>query len=176
MAKCIIPSMTIGIWGIMRIQLATVLTIIVVIAAIRSAYYFLASNNQPSPLAKDPPLVELNLAPSGALNATQGGVTSVNVTFTSLNMSETAIPLGLVLQAYNNEPWNSSINKEELFSSTFTLNPVVLKSNETKTSVLTLHVAEDVPIGKYAFLVELGNTQIHHVLGATLELTVAPSP
>ena len=176
MAKCIIPSTTIGIWGIMRIQLATVLTIIIVIVAIISAYIFIASNSQPSPLSKPLPLVELNLAPSGSLNATQGGVTSVNVTLTSLNMSETAIPLSLVLQAYNNEPWDSSINKEALFSSTFTLNPVVLKSNETKTSVLTLHVAEDVPIGKYAFLVELGNTELHHVLGATLELTVAPSP
>jgi uncharacterized membrane protein len=159
----------------MRKQLATVLTIIIVIVAITSAYIFLASNSQQSPLSKPPPLVELNLAPSGTLNATQGGVTSVNVTLTSLNMSETSIPLSLVMQAYNNEPWNASITKEELFSSTFTLNPVVLQSNETKTSVLTLHVAENVPTGKYAFLVELGNTEIHHVLGATLELNVAPS-
>jgi uncharacterized membrane protein len=160
----------------MRKQLATVLTIIIVIVAITSAYIFVASNGPPSPLSKPLPLVELNLAPSGSLNVTQGGVTSVNVTLTSLNMSETTIPLSLVLQAYNNEPWNASITKEELFSSTFTLNPVVLEVNETRTSVLTLHVAEDVSTGKYAFLVELGNTEIHHVLGATLELNVAPSP
>jgi len=157
-------------------QLAAVLAIIIVIVAIISAYYFLESNSQHSSLSKPLPLVELNLAPSGSLNATQCGVTSINVTFTSLNMSETSIPLSLVLQGYDNKLWDSSVPKEGLFSSTFSLNPVVLKSNETKTSVLTLHVAEDVPIGKYAFLVELGNTQIHHVLGATLELTVAPSP
>ena len=157
----------------MRIQLAAVLAIIIVIVAIISAYYFLESNSQQSSLSKPLPLVELNLTPSGSLNATQGGVTSVNVTFTSLNMSETSIPLSLVLQGYDNELWDSSVSKEALFSSTFSLNPVVLKSNETKTSVLTLHVAEDVPIGKYAILVELGNTQIHNVLGATLEVTVA---
>lgn len=169
----IIPSTTIRVWGIMRTQLAAVLTVIIVIAAIVSAYYFLESNSQPSSLSKPLPLVDLKLAPSGSLNATQGGVTSVNVTLTSLNMSETTMPLSLVLQAYNDESWDSSVSKEGMFSSTFSLNPVVLPSNETKTSVLTLHVAEDVPTGKYTFLVELGNTQIHNVLGATLEVTVA---
>ena len=157
----------------MRTQLAAVLTIIIVIAAVISAYYFLESNSRRSSPSKASPSVEVNLAPSGSLNATQGGVTSVNVTLTSLNMSETSIPLSLVLQAYDNEPLVSSIDKEDLFSSTFSVNPIVLKTNETETSVLTLHVAEDVPIGKYAFLVELGNTQIHNVLGATLEVTVA---
>lgn len=173
MPKCIIPSTTIGTWGIMRIQLVAVLTAIIVIAAIISAYYFLESNSHQSLPSKASPLVELNLAPSGSLNTTQGGVTSVNVTLTSLNMSETTIPLSLVLEAYDNEPLDSSVDKGDLFSSTFSLNPIVLQSNETKTSVLTLHVAEGVPIGKYAFLVELGNTQIHNVLGATLEVTVA---
>ena len=173
MAKCIIASTTIGICGIMRTQLAAVLTIIIVIAAVISAYYFLESNSRRSSPSKASPSVEVNLAPSGSLNATQGGVTSVNVTLTSLNMSETTIPLSLVLQAYDNEPLVSSIDKEDLFSSTFSVNPIVLKTNETETSVLTLHVAEDVPIGKYTFLVELGNTQVHNVLGATLEVTVA---
>jgi len=158
----------------MRIQLVAVLTAIIVIVAIVSAYYFLESNShQLSSPSKAPPLVGLTLAPSGSLNATQGGVTSVNVTLTSLNMSETTIPLSLVLEAYDNEPLDSSVDKGDLFSSTFSLNPIVLQSNETKTSVLTLHVAEGAPIGKYAFLVELGNTQIHNVLGATLEVTVA---
>jgi hypothetical protein len=168
--------MFIGIWGTMRTQLVAVLAIIIVMVTVISAYYFLESNSQPSPLSKPLPLVELNLAPSGSLNVSQGGVTSVNVTLTSLNMSETEIPLSLVLQAYNNEPWASPISKEELFSSTFTPNPIVLKSNETKTAVLTMHIGEDVPIGEYAFLVELGNAEIHHLVGATLELNVAPPP
>jgi hypothetical protein len=158
----------------MRIQVAAILTVIIVIVAILSAYYFLESDShQLSSLSKAPPLVDLTLAPSGSRNANQGGVASVNVTLTSLNMSETTIPLSLILQAYNNEPLDSLVDKEDLFSSTFSLNPIVLKANETKTSVLTLHVPEDVPRGKYTFLVELGNTQIHHVLGATLEVTVA---
>jgi hypothetical protein len=172
MAKCIIASTTIGLWGIMRTQIVAVLTIIIVIVATISAYYFLESNSHESSPSKASPL-ELNLAPSGILNTTQGGVTSVNVTLTSLNMSETSIPLSLVLQTYDNKPVDSSSDKEDLFSSTFSVNPIVLKTNETETSVLTLHVAEDVPIGKYAFLVELGNTQIHNVLSATLEVTVA---
>jgi hypothetical protein len=159
----------------MRIQLAAVLTAIIVIAAIVSAYYFLESNSHPSLPSKPLPLVEVDLAPSGNLNTTQGGVTSVNVTLTSLNMSETTIPLSLVLQAYDNNPLDSSTDKKALFSSTFSLNPIVLPSNETKTSVLTLHVAKEAPTGKYTFLVELGNSQITHISGATLKVTVAPS-
>jgi hypothetical protein len=174
MAKNIIPSTTIETWRIMRIQLAAVLTIIIVIAAILSAYYFIESNSQPASPSEAPPLLEISLAPSGSLNATQGGVTSVNVTFTSLNMSETSIPLSLVLQAYNNTLWDSSVDEEDLFSSTFSLNPVVLKSNETETSVLTLFVAEGAPTGKYTFLVELGNAQVHPVPSVTFELTVTP--
>jgi hypothetical protein len=173
MAKCIIASTTIGICGIMRTQLAAVLTTIIVIAAVISAYYFLESNSRRSSPSKASPSVEVNLAPSGSLNATQGGITSVNVTFTSLNMNETTIPLSLVLQGYDNKPLDYSINKEGLFSSTFSLNPVVLEANKTATSVLTLHVAEDASTGKYAFLVELGNTQIHEDLSAILEVNVA---
>jgi hypothetical protein len=177
MAKNIIPSTTIGIWGIMRIQLAAILTIIIVIVAILSAYFFLASNESlPESFSRDLPLIDANLAPSGQLNASQGGVASVNVTLTSLNMSETAIPLSLVLQAYNNTPLDSPTSHNELFSSTFTLNPIVLKSNETEASTLTLHVAEAAPTGKYTFLVEFGNSEVHHLVGATLELNVTPSP
>jgi hypothetical protein len=117
--------------------------------------------------------VEVNLAPSGSLNATQGGVKSVNVTLTSLNINETAIPLSLVLQDHDTESLDSSIDKEELFSSTFSLYPVVLKANKTPTSVLALDVTEDAPTGKYVFLVELGNTQIHEDLSDLLEVTVA---
>jgi hypothetical protein len=169
--------MSIGFWGIMQIKIATVLTIIVVIAAILSAYYFLASNEpKPQSFSRDLPLIDINLAPSGQLNATQGGVTNVNITLTSLNMSKTSIPLSLVLQAYDNKPLDSPISNSELFSSTFTLNPIVLEANETKTSSLTLHVVEGTPTGKYTFLVELGNAEIHHLSGATLELNVAPPP
>jgi hypothetical protein len=157
----------------MRTQLVAALTTIIVIAAVIGAYYFLESNSRRSLPSKASPSVEVNLAPSRSLNATQGGVTSVNVTLTSLSINETAIPLSLVLQDYDNEPLDSSINKEELFSSTFSLNPVVLEANETATSVLTLHVAEDAPTDKYAFLIELGNTQIYEDLSAILEVIVA---
>jgi hypothetical protein len=152
-----------------------ILATVIILVTIISAYYFLTAN-EPSSLPYTPaPLVDMNLAPSGQLNVTQGGVTIVNVTLTSLNMNETTIPLSLVLQAYDNEPCDSSISQEELFSSTFTLNPIVLESNGTKASVLTLHVGEAAPLGRYTFLVELGNAQIHHLVGATFDLVVAPS-
>jgi len=155
-------------------KLAILATIIVLVTII-SAYFFLTSNAPSSLLSETAPLVDMNLVPSGQLNATQGGVTRVNVTLTSLNMNETTIPLSLVLQTYDNEPLDSSVTKEELFSSTFTVNPIVLESNDTITSVLTLHVGEAAPSGKYTFFVELGNSQIHHLVGTMFDLAVAPS-
>jgi hypothetical protein len=99
----------------MRIKLVAVLTIIVVTAAILSAYYFLEFNGpMPQSFSGDLPLIEINLAPSGQLNATQGGVASVNVIITSINMSETSIPLSLVIQAYDNKPLDSPMSNSEL--------------------------------------------------------------
>jgi len=155
-------------------KLAILATVIIVVTII-SAYYFLTSN-APSPLLNETtPLVDMKLAPTGQLNTTQGGVTHINVTLTSLNMNETEIPLSLILQTYDNEPLDSSTTKEKLFSATFTVNPIVLESNDTVTSVLTLHVAEAAPAGKYTFLVELGNSQIHHVTGTTFDVAVESS-
>ena len=153
---------------------ATLAAVIIAVTVI-SAYYFLTSNLPSPQLSETPPLVVMNLAPSGQLNINQGGVARINVSLTSLNLNKTEIPLSLVLQTYGNQPSNSSTAKEELFSSTFTVNPIVLDSNETTTSVLTLHVAETAPPGKYTFLIELGNTQIHHLTGTTFDLAVAPS-
>jgi hypothetical protein len=152
-----------------------ILATVIILVTIISAYYFLTANEPSSLPYKATPLVDMSLTPSGQLNVTQGGVTIVNVTLTSLNMNETTIPLSLVLQAYDNEPCDSSISQEELFSSTFTLNPIVLESNGTKASVLTLHVGEAAPLGRYTFLVELGNAQMHHLVGTTFDLVVAPS-
>ncbi len=152
-----------------------ILTIALIIVTIISAYYFLKSDAPLSLLSETSPLIAMNLVPSGQLNITQGSVTRINVTLTSLNMNETTIPLSLVLQNYDNEPLDSSVTKEELFGSTFTINPILLKSNDTITSVLTLHVGDAAPSGKYTFLVELGNFQIHHLTGTTFDLAVAPS-
>ena len=152
-----------------------ILATVIILVAIISAYFFLTSNRSSSLSNKPTPLVNMNLAPSGQRNATQGGVTRINVTVTSLNMNETTIASSLVLQDYDNEPWHSSTTQEELFSSTFTLNPMVLESNETKKSVLTLHIGEAASVGRYTFLVELGNAQIHHLVGTTFELVVSAS-
>jgi len=152
-----------------------IITIVLIAVTIASAFYFLKSNAPSSLLSETSPLVVMNLVPSGQLNITQGSVTRVNITLTSLNMNETTIPLGLVLQNYDNEPLDSSVTKEELFSSTFTINPILLKSNDTVTSILTLHAGDVTPSGKYTFLVELGNSQIHHLTGTTFDLAVAPS-
>jgi hypothetical protein len=152
-----------------------ILATVIIVATVISAYYFLTSNSPSPQLSETTPLVDMSLAPSAQMNTNQGGVARINVTLTSLNLNKTEIPLSLVLQTYGNEPSDSSIAKEELFSSTFTVNPIVLESNDTITSVLTLHVAETAPPGKYTFLVELGNTQIHHLTGTTFDLAVAPS-
>ncbi len=171
--KLIIPSNTIEKLRIMK-KLA-ILTTALIIVTIASTYFFLNSNTSSSFLSETSPLVAMKLVPSDQLNITQGGVTRLNVTLTSLNMNETTIPLSLVLQTYENKPLNASITREKLFSSTFTVNPIFLEPNDTVTSMLTLHVGDAAPSGKYTFLVELGNLQIHQLTGNTFDLAVAPS-
>jgi hypothetical protein len=152
-----------------------ILTTVIILVTIISAYYFLTFNTLSPPLNHPTPLMDMKLMPTEQLNTTQSGIIRINVTLTSLNMNKTEIPLSLILQNYDNEPLDSAVTKEEIFSSTFTVNPIVLKTNDTVTSVLTLHVAEAAPTGKYTFLVELGSSQIHHVTGTTFDLAVAPS-
>ena len=108
----------------------------------------------------DPPLLDVNLS-TWRENITQGSTLKVNVTLISRADQELTIPIeNLKLAGFNNTAWDNPIPQNKLFNYTFSNNELVLQPNESKSTVLTLEIAEDAPLVQYLFYIELGNSQI----------------
>ena len=108
----------------------------------------------------DPPLLDVNLS-TWRENVTQGSTLKVNVTLISRADQELTIPIeNLKLAGFNNTAWDNPIPQNKLFNYTFSNNELVLQPNESKSTVLTLEIAEDAPLVQYLFYIELGNSQI----------------
>ncbi len=124
-------------------------------------------------IGHNPPLLDASLSSSGD-NVTQGSTLQVTVTLTSRTDQELTIPINLTLAGFNNTAWDNSIPQNQLFNYTFSTNELVLQPNESKSTVLTLEIAEDAPLVDYLFHVELGNWQITDLGGISLPVKVTP--
>lgn len=127
-------------------------------------------------------------------NITQGETIKINVTLSSLsNDTEFTIPLYLSVGAFENQPsakmitsppspypalpWPShddSPTAPKPFEATFDPNPLILKPNESKASILTITALEDAEPGTYTMFVEMGNWEQTGLGGATLQITIIP--
>lgn len=161
-----------------------------------------STNNTVSP---PQPSLFIELSPwpgiSGSLNVAQGESITINVTLTSCsNQTEFTIPFYLAIGAFQNQPlkpgykiiatppppYSSQLpwpaghidqsSEPNPFSATFDSNPMVLKPNESKTTILRIQAAENATLGAYSMVVELGNWQQTNVGGTTFQLTVTPKP
>jgi hypothetical protein len=136
---------------------------------------------------------------NGSLYVAQGGSISINITLTSLsNETEFTLPLYLAIGAYQNQPLGQYLvittppapystqlpypagqvdtsTGPKPFTASFDSNPLVLKPQEKKTVILTIHAAENATAGAYSMVVELGNWQETNVGGTTFQLTVQGS-
>ncbi len=123
------------------------------------------------PSVKPIPLISISVYPNyyKMENISQGATFQENVTITS--QVETHVPLNLTLIGYNNTGWISSAPQEELFNYTFTPNELNL-NNGSSSSILTIQLAEDVPLGRYVFYIGVGKEQITHVGGNTINVQV----
>jgi hypothetical protein len=122
----------------------------------------------------DPPLLYVNLS-TWRENITQGSTLKVNVTLISRADQELTIPIeNLKLAGFNNTAWNNHIPQNKLFNYTFSNNELVLQPNESKSTVLTLEIAEDAPLVEYLFYIELGNSQITQLEAVSLTIGVTP--
>lgn len=127
-------------------------------------------------------------------NITKGGTLTINVdlllgtTHTELN-----IPLYLSVSAFNNErsakviacppspypslPWpdhDDSPNMTKPFEASFNSNPINLKPSQKTSVTLTITALDDVQLGTYTLMVELGESKKTGVGGALFYLTVLP--
>ena len=122
----------------------------------------------------DPPLLDVNLS-TWRENITQGSTLKVNVTLISRADQELTIPIeNLKLAGFNNTAWDNPIPQNKLFNYTFSNNELVLQPNESKSTVLTLEIAEDAPLVEYLFYIELGNSQITQLEAVSLTIGVTP--
>ena len=122
----------------------------------------------------DPPLLDVNLS-TWRENVTQGSTLKVNVTLISRADQELTIPIeNLKLAGFNNTAWDNPIPQNKLFNYTFSNNELVLQQNESKSTVLTLEIAEDAPLVQYLFYIELGNSQITQLEAVSLTIGVTP--
>lgn len=152
----------------------------ILVIAVISAVVYEHFRSFPSPpergdvIYHTPPLVDANLSSWGD-NVTQGSTLQVNVTLISRTDQELTIPIeNLTLAGFNNTAWDNSIPQNKLFNYTFSTNQLVLQPHESKTTVLTLEIAEDAPLVQYLFYIELGNSQVTHLGAVSLAIRVTP--
>jgi hypothetical protein len=135
-----------------------------------------------------------NSTESFKFNITQSSSIKINVTLSSLSkQTEFTIPLYLSVGAFQNQPFTKVITSPPTpypalpwpshddspaapkpFEASFDPNPLILKPNESKTTILTITALEDAALGTYTMLVEMGNWEQTGLGGATFQLTVVP--
>ena len=103
------------------------------------------------------------------LNVSQGTKLQLNLTFTSHGTEQLTIPIeNLTLLNYDgsmpmdykswnfSSNWSPTIPQERVFNYTFGANRITLQPALSNSTILTIYVAEDAPLGKYAFGINLG--------------------
>ena len=91
------------------------------------------------------------------VNVTQGGAVSINCTLfnNSYNITSPKEAFSIQLSSINNVSyWESSSIWSKIFNQTFTPRTLILGPREEKTTMLTITLATDAPIGKYNFALQ----------------------
>jgi len=117
----------------------------------------------------------LNPADYGTTKITQGAIFQQNLTVLSKAEIQIQIPLSLKLTGYNNSAYTSSTPQDRIFNYTFNPNLLVINPDESQSSIITIEVANDAPLGLYVLNIELGNASLTHLSGHTFFVNVTIS-
>ena len=138
--------------------------------------YFLLVNNEKDIPLKKPQLISAEYSPSRSFNVYQGSTFQLFITFKSHLNSSLVFPLGEpTLIGYNSTDNTDYLPEGELFSHNFSVNPLFITPYGSNSTVLTVNVAIDAPIGKYLFEIEYGNSDITNYSGTRIIATVLPA-
>jgi hypothetical protein len=178
-----------------RIVLAILLAVVSVTLLATASYNFF-----PSPEPIGTPIVPQFriLAINGNFSVAQGESININLTVV-LNANETSeevtFPLflgsqyvsqpfsGYTVIATPPPPYSSELPWEQIdtsteskpFTATFSPNPAILRVNETKSVGLTIHAAENTPIGAYYMDVVMSTYPKTSYFATGFQLTVQPN-
>jgi hypothetical protein len=120
------------------------------------------------PIIYSSSLVGINIPESnGILNTSQGETIQVNLTLTSMTSEQITVPVEDLLMTYYNATidysrWvnafnNYSLLQAEAFNYSFSLNRLTLQPNLSNSTIITINVAENAPLGQYFFFIDFGN-------------------
>jgi hypothetical protein len=113
----------------------------------------------------------LNYSPLNTkdMNVSQGTTLLINLNFTSRAYNQMTIPLeNLGLVAYSDKidylhwdvsNWNSSIIQEKVFNYSFGTSQLDLQPAMSNSTVLTINLAQDAPLGRYELYLNIGSVK-----------------
>ncbi len=156
----------------------TIIIISVLTVGVISVYYLSSTpNTSPTPefSSKPLPLIYVTIYPAdhGDENVAQGSTFQENITITSKTDIELVIPLGnLTITDRDYPSWGFGIPQGEIFNYTFTPDQLILKPYGLNSSLLTIHLAEDAPLGNCVFFFDMGNPHQTHLSGGSVYVTI----
>jgi len=184
--------------------LAIVLAIVIVFVIAGIGYQFFPAREAPLDETgyQTPLLLDITLSKypetksSSYFRVAEGETIKINLTLSSLsNDKKFTVPLYLSVGAFENEPLPSSImitsppppypdlpypsydvstTAPKPFEASFDPNPLIIKPDESATSILTITTSEAAEEGTYTMFIHLGNSEETGLSGATLLLEVTP--
>jgi hypothetical protein len=146
--------------------------------------YVLKTEPPGAPVSSPISLYNWNISPEGIINATRGTTQEITLTFISIfDNQQTLIPIeNLTLTYYNSHidysNWgtNNSLNfpQDRYFNYTFSQTQLMLQPLASNSTILTITIANDAPVGEYTFNINLGNVTANSELQLiSLQLAMA---
>lgn len=150
-----------------------IIAITIILLLVALAILIIQFSSQPPEIPyKHPPMISGTYSPSSFLTVYQGSNFQVNITQTSMLDTELSLPFeSLEIMAYNDSTAPSPPQQQTL-NYTFSPNPLEIAPKGTNSTLLTITMANDAPVGKYLLYMRFGNSNITHVGGHSLIVTV----
>jgi hypothetical protein len=139
------------------VTIAAILTLVIIIAVaafISYRYLFIPQGGHKLEFIADYSPINTR-----DMNVSQGTTLLINVTLSSLSSQQIAMLTVLRLCSYNEtvdygnwynwQEWNTSIVQERVFNYSFSPNEPTLQPLMSNSTVLTINLAEDAPLGRY---------------------------
>ena len=121
---------------------------------------------------KPPPMISGEYSPSSFLTVSQGSSFQLSITQTSFLDTELTLPFeNLTIMAYNDSA-SPSPSQELTLNYTFSNNPIIISPKGTNSTILTVTVDSGAQTGKYLLYIKFGSSNITHVDGHSLIITV----
>ncbi len=134
--------------------------------------YYWTNSSGPVIPQKQLPMIFEDYSPRTSI-ASQGSTVRVNLTLSSSFDTEFPLPFrNITISSFNGTSWDSSVPREKIFNYTFSQNPLPLPPRGDNSCIITVNLANDVPIGEYRLFVRYGNASLTHVTGSSFRITV----